>query len=161
MKRVSQLALAVLALQSPSVIYARPAKTLSTTIDFLDYCFYRTESEKGYFTEAQYEEVIRRIAEAGFGKVYLRVDVCGKTLYPSTAGAQYRGDGREPGSTYLVNTLRRYDPVAKTIEFGRKHGLHVWCWDTLFDDEATMVHYTAGSALARAYGEFPLKDPFW
>ena len=135
-------------------------KTVSTTIDFLDYCFYRTDAKVGYFTRDQYEEVIRSLARAGISKVYLRVDVCGKTLYPSKAGVQYMGDGREPGSTYLVNTLKHYDPVAATIELGHRVGLEVWCWDTLFDDEATMVHYAPGSELARRYGEYPLKDPF-
>ena len=146
----------------PRLCGARPAGPIvSTTIDFLDYCFFKTDAETGYFTEAQYEEVIRKVAEAGFAKVYLRVDVCGLTLYPTTAGKQYAGDGRDPGSTYLVNTLAKYDPAAKTIEFGHKYGLQVWAWDTLFDDEATMV-WTGDKDDGRKerFGEYPLKDPF-
>ncbi|MBI3923116.1 MAG: hypothetical protein HY318_16975 [Armatimonadetes bacterium] len=139
---------------------AEPTKTVSTTIDFLDYCFYRTDPATGYFTEQQYEEVIRALAQAGFAKIYLRVDACGRTLYPSTAGTRYRGDGREPGSTFLLKTLKRYDPAAKTIELGHKYGLQVWCWYAFLDDEATMVHYGPGSNLGRRYGEYPLKDPF-
>jgi hypothetical protein len=137
-----------------------PAKTVSTTIDFLDYCFYRTEPATGYFTEQQYEAVIRELAQAGFAKVYLRVDVCGRTLYPTTVGARYAGDGREPGSSYLVKTLEHYDPAAKTIELGHKYGLQVWCWYAFLDDEATMVHYSPDSDLGKRYGEYPLKDPF-
>lgn len=138
----------------------RPARIVSTTIDFLDYCFFRTDPAVGYFTEAQYDAVIRSLAQAGFAKVYLRVDVCGRTLYPSTAGTQYAGDGRDPGSTYLVNTLRRYDPAAKTIELGHRYGLEVWCWYAFLDDEGTVVHYGTDSDLGRRYGEYPLKDPF-
>jgi len=70
---------------------------ISTTIDFLDYCFFRTDPSNGYFTEEQYDEVIRTVAEAGITKIYLRVDVCGVTLYPTKVGKQYAGDGRDPG----------------------------------------------------------------
>ena len=135
---------------------------ISTTIDFLDYCFSRTDPSRGYFTEEQYDEVIRTVAESGITKIYLRVDVCGLTLYPTTVGKQYEGDGRDPGSTYLVNTLKQYDPVAKTVELGHRHGLEVWAWDTLFDDEATMVRYDADRdpEMLRRFGEYPLKDPF-
>ena len=135
---------------------------ISTTIDFLDYCFSRTDPSNGYFTEEQYDEVIRTVAEAGITKIYLRVDVCGLTLYPTKVGKQYAGDGRDPGSTYLVNTLKRYDPAAKTVELGHRHGLEVWAWDTLFDDEATMVYYGAEAEpdLRRRFGEYPLKDSF-
>lgn len=139
---------------------ARPI--VSTTIDFLDYCFSRTDAKVGYFTEEQYDQVLRSVAEAGIAKVYLRVDVCGLTLYPTKVGKQYAGDGRDPGSTYLVNTLHRYDPAAKTIELGRRYGLQVWAWDTLFDDEATMVYYGDGDQeqLRARFGTYPLKDPF-
>jgi len=68
---------------------------ISTTIDFLDYCFFRTDPSTGYFTEEQYNEVIRTVAEAGITKIYLRVDVCGLTLYPTKVGRQYAGDGRD------------------------------------------------------------------
>ena len=36
---------------------------ISTTIDFLDYCFSRTDPPTGYFTEEHYDEVIRTIDE--------------------------------------------------------------------------------------------------
>ncbi len=133
---------------------------VSTTIDFLDYVFYHTDPEAGYYTLEQYEEVISSLAEAGIRKVYLRVDVCGLTLYPTNVGKQYAGDGREPWSTWLVNTLRRYDPAAETIRLCREYGLEPWAWDTLFDDEASVLNYAPGSELARLYGERPLKDPF-
>ena len=156
---VCQTAL-VLAQQAGGPAPSRPV--LSTTIDFLDYCWTETDREVGYFTEAQYEKVIRSLADAGIDKVYLRVDVCGLTLYPTKVGKQYPGDGREPGSTNLVNTLAKYDPAAKTIELCRKYGLHVWCWDTLFDDEATCLRYdpVEDRAKHKRYGEYPLKDPF-
>jgi len=141
---------------------ATACPAVSTTIDFLDYCFARTDLSIGYFTEEQYEHVIRSVAETGITKIYLRVDVCGLTLYPSKVGKQYAGDGRDPGSTFLANTLKQYDPAAKTIELGHRHGLEVWAWDTLFDDEATMVYYGPDTEpdLRRRFGEYPLKDPF-
>jgi hypothetical protein len=96
-----------------------------------------------FWSTSRFATLIVRVFEAGITKIYLRVDVCGVTLYPTKEGKQYVGDGRDPGSTYLVNTLKHYDPAARTVELGHRHGLKVWAWDTLFDDEATMVYYGA------------------
>ena len=35
-----------------------------TTVDFLDYCFARTDPQNGYFTDEHYKGVIRAVAEA-------------------------------------------------------------------------------------------------
>jgi hypothetical protein len=151
-------------------------KVVATTIDFLDYCWYRTDPKVGYFTEQQYDETIRAVAECGIRKIYLRVNACGYMLNRTQVGTQYRGDGREPGSTYLVNTLAHYDPAAKTVELGHKYGLQVWVWDSLWDDAAgvyridpqakvaydddrTPLALTPAELVAR-YGEYPLLDPF-
>ena len=143
-------------------------RVCSTTIDFLDYAFYMTDPAVEYFTEAQYEEVIRTVAVTGIGKIYIRVDVCGLTLYPTKVGKQYAGGHKEKGAAFLVNTLKRYDPLAKGLELGRKYGLEVWAWDTLLDDDATGdANYDSArglseeeEALRREFGERPLKDPF-
>ena len=39
------------------------------------------------------------IVDKAEAKIYLRVDVCGVTLYPTTVGERYAGNGRDPGST--------------------------------------------------------------
>ena len=142
---------------------SRPETTqVSTTIDFLDYCFYHTDPEVGYFTEEQYDTVFQQLAQAGIDKVYLRVNVCGLSLYPSDVVLQYPGDGRDPGSTYLVNTLAQYDPAAKSVELGHRYGMEVWVWENIFDDEATMCGYDsqAEPELHQRFGQYPLKDRF-
>jgi hypothetical protein len=170
------VAIALSALALSAYAAAAPEKVVSTTIDFLDYCWYKTDPKIGYYTEQQYEETIRALAECGIKKIYLRVNACGYMLNRTSVGTQYRGDGREPGSTYLTTTLQHYDPAAKTVEFGHKYGLQVWVWDNLWDDAGTVYHIdpqakvayndegqplaTTPAQLVAKYGEYPLLDPF-
>ena len=118
-------------------------KTVATTIDFLDYAFYdRSDGNQEYYPLEAYEQRIREMAEGGIDKIYLRVNVCGLTLYPTRVAAIYGEGGRFHWSTpensrRLINTLARYNPLTETIRLGHKYGMEVWAWESLFDDSAS------------------------
>lgn len=119
------------------------APKFATTIDFLDYVFYDTsDGNAEYYPLEVYEQRLRELAEGGFSKIYLRVNVCGLTLYPTRVSAMYGEDGLlhwDGGvklAERLANTLKRYDVCAETIRLGKKYGMEVWAWDSLWDDSA-------------------------
>ena len=118
---------------------------VSATIDFLDYVFFRHKEPEDYYTLDEYEKEIRQLAEAGIKKIYLRVNVCGLTHYPSNVSAQYGDNGAlqwtyEKQALRLVETYRHYNPCTETIRIGHKYGMEVWAWESLHDDAG--VRYT-------------------
>lgn len=130
---------------------------IAVTIDFLDYVFYDKEGGDDYYPLEAYENRIRELVEVGTTKLYLRVNVCGLTLYPTQVAGMY-GDEFGTHAHYisygpqrLINTLERYDPLEETIRLGRKYGLEVWAWESLFDD--------AGVAIP--IGNYFLMDPWF
>ncbi len=114
--------------------------TVSTTIDFLDYCFFDPETKDvGYLPLEVYEKRLREVAETGVKKLYLRVNVRGLTLYPTNVTRMYGEEGRFHWSSpknaeKLINTLGKYDPCVETIRIGHKYGMEVWAWESLWED---------------------------
>lgn len=139
-------------------------RTISTTIDFLDYVFYNKNAKQGFYPLAEYEKVIKELASSGIKKIYLRVNVCGFTLYLSKVGHIYGTEGGKHWetvkSTWLINTLKKYDPLKETIRLGHKYGLKVWAWENLWDD-ACMLYTVKNPKLIKLYGKYPLMAPFF
>lgn len=140
---------------------------VGTTIDFLDYVFEDTKPDEAFYSLERYERRIAELAAGGIDRIYLRVNVCGLTLYPTGAGVIYGEQGgfhRLPahrrGARNLIATLKEYDPLKETIRLGRKYGLEVWCWESLWDDAATWVTDEPAGELAQ-YGCYPLMDPYF
>ena len=144
---------------------------ISTTIDFLDMCFYDMSGEKEYYSLEAYEARIKSFAAAGIKRINLRTNVIGVTFYKSAYTAQYGADGAwhytdRRGSQRLIETLKRYDPLAETIRLGRKYGMEVWCWENVTDegggyryDETILPEYARADC--RRTGGYPLIDPFF
>ncbi len=135
---------------------------ISTTIDFLDYVFDQsTEADEIYPLE-RYEKAIAELAAAGIRKIYLRVNVCGLTLYPTRVALRYGSDGNhhrgrlEPHARRLIRTLEAYNPLTETIRIGKKYGMEVWAWESVWDDAGIAME-----AAAEPGGEYPLMDPFF
>ncbi len=148
---------------------ATAAPLVSTTIDFLDYVF-EYEGPENYYPLEEYERVIRELSENGIGKIYLRVNVCGTTHYPTRVSARYGDNGafhwyaRVP-SFRLIETYKHYNPLTETIRLGKKYGMEVWGWESLFDDAG--VHFRREDCppdLLENYDAnqgWPLLDPFY
>ena len=128
------------ALFAASAAAAGPGPVFSTTIDFLDCAFGdRLDVNRQYYPLEVYEARIREWATSGIKKLYLRVNVCGLTHYPSRVSARYGTDGAfhwklESGALRLIETYKHYDPAAETIRLGHKYGMEVWAWESLYDD---------------------------
>ena len=124
-------------------VTAAAAPLISTTIDFLDYVFeYR--GDKNYFPLEEYDRILRELAEGGVKKIYLRVNVCGTTHYPSKVSALYGENDAIHwqilrGSLLLVETYKHYNPLVETIRIGHKYGMQVWAWESLFDDAGVQL----------------------
>ena len=134
---------------------------VSTTIDYLDYVFYDKEGPADVYPLEVWEKRMKEMADYGIRKVYLRVNVCGVTLWPSKVSAQYQGGEHFDSpveSARLGNTLRTYDPLAETIRIGHKYGMEVWCWDSIWDDAASYHDAEAFPEGVAKFGNFPLLD---
>ncbi len=153
------------------ICLAQPTRPMiSTTIDFLDYAFFKHEGPENYYTLEEYEKELKELADAGIKKIYLRVNICGLTHYPSKVSAQYGENGAlhwsmEEQGLRLVETYKHYNPCTETIRIGHKYGMEVWAWESLHDDAG--VCYSA-SDLPERYadiyhklGGWALLDPFY
>ena len=146
---------------------------ISTTIDYLDYVFFDERTlGKSYYPLEIYEQRIKEMAEGGIKKIYLRVNVCGTTHYPSKVSALYGENDafhwesqHKDGALRLIETYKHYNPLTETIRLGHKYGMEVWAWESLFDDAG--IRYDIEKCPPE-YREFyrrndgwPLLDPFY
>ena len=138
--------LAAVALSAAGALcHAQPAATvkktpqISATIDFLDYVFFMHKGPEDYYPLEEYEKELKQLADGGIRKIYLRVNVCGLTHYPTKVSAQYGTNGAlhwtfEKQALRLVETYKHYNPCTETIRIGHKYGMEVWAWERLHDD---------------------------
>ena len=136
---------------------------VSTTIDFLDYAFYDQEGSSEYYEMEVWEKRLEELAACGIKKVYLRVNACGATLWPSKVYPRYGFNGRRHYGSgdkawRLVRTLDKWDPLAETIRLGHKHNLEVWCWDSIWDDSGRPFDRIEFAEEIAKNGSFPLMD---
>ncbi len=157
MKRIIVSALALLCCPLAMTLSAQAAEgkhpMFSTTLDFLDYCFYDLEGGKELFPLEVYESRLKECADAGIKKVYLRVNCLGLTLYPTKVAIMYGEDGRfhwnsEMESKRLMKTIRTYNVCEETIRLCHKYGMEAWCWESLCDGGG------------RGYSDLPKSEKF-
>ena len=140
--------------------------TVSTTIDYLDYVFYDREDGHDWYPVEVWETRLKEIADCGIRKIYLRVNACGLTLWPSKVSAMYGQDGRmhfeypEQGRR-LAKTLQTYDCLAETIRIGHKYGMEVWCWHSVWDDGAYHKSAEDFPEEVAKYGSYPMADTWY
>ena len=162
--------LATLALCALTLASAAADKLLfSSTIDFLDYAFAHGDPKAGYYKLEDYEAAIRQMAEGGIKKLYLRVNICGTTHYPSEISAQY-GDndtfhwGDHTEAMYVINTYKHYNPCLETIRLGHKYGMEVWGWESLYDDAGVQYGRRGVEGYEKSYewlDGWALLDPWY
>ena len=142
---------------------------VSTTMDFLDLSgiadYYPPGEDPGYLTLEQYEKCLKKLADAGIKKLYLRVNVTGLMLFPSKAAGTSGPDGGHFASypdlaARVVKTLEHYNPCTETIRIGHELGMEVWAWENWYDDGA-FGEVAHASDSAEKYGIYPLMDKFY
>lgn len=149
---------------------AKKTPQVSATIDFLDYVFFMHKGPEDYYTLEEYEKALKELADAGIRKIYLRVNVCGLTHYPTKVSARY-GDNDalhwtfEKQALRLVETYKHYNPCMETIRIGHQYGMEVWAWESLHDDAGVCYSNADISeryhAIYERLGGWALLDPFY
>ena len=84
------------------------APRVATTVDFLDYAFFDSLGAADHYELSAWEQRIRELADAGISKIYLRVNVCGLTLYPTKFSAIYGANGAWHGGWVTVGGQTYY-----------------------------------------------------
>ena len=139
-----------------------------TTVDFLDYVFYDHEGPKDIYPVEVYEKRLKEMADAGFKRIYLRVNCLGLTLYPTKVARLY-GEGfawhwdNPEESKRLTNTVRAYDVCAETIRICHKYGMEAYAWESLADggDVSRAVDVNKYGPKALESKGAPMTDPFY
>ncbi len=173
MKATIKTMLLLGAVFATGVFAAEKKPVFSTTIDYLDYVFFEKETkDMPYYPLEVYEKRIREMAEGGIKKIYLRVNICGLTHYPSKVSALYGENGAfhwesnlVAGALRLIETYKHYNPCTETIRLGKKYGMEVWAWESLFDDAGVIYDEMKCPPeyveLYRRHEGWPLLDPFY
>ena len=115
--RTLVIAVTVLALSLPALAARDGRPIVSTTIDFMDSVW----DIGRIWTEDDTDALMRRCAEAGMKRIYLRF-ANGVSYYPSEVTKMYTDDGREPGGRLLAETIRSYDLLESHVRLGHKYG---------------------------------------
>ncbi len=171
-KAMTGMAMALLCLLCQASL-AKEAKRplVATTIDFLDYAMGDDAAiEPSFYPLSSYERRLEELAACGIRKLYLRVNVCGLSHYPSQVTWQYGEHGnyhyRVPKhSRRVMETLKRYNPLRETIRIGRRLGMEVWAWESVWDDAGASGGVVTASEASpewcAKYGNYFLMDPFF
>jgi hypothetical protein len=132
----------------------------------LDYVFFEKEGPTDIYPLDVYERRMQEIASYGVKKIYLRVNVLGLTLYPTTVSLLY-GEGHAHHWSYpdgvkrLTKTVRTYDVCQETIRLAHKYGMEAWAWDSPFDGGIEFTPTEANREASLATKNLPLCDPFY
>ena len=151
---------------------AAPAQKplVAATVDFLDYAMDDAADDEPFYPLERYEKRLAELAACGIKKIYLRVNACGLTLYPTKVSWQYGAYGnlhfRLPKqSRRLVGTLARWNPLTETIRLCHKYGMEAWAWESVWDDGgadgAGVSEAEASPEWCAQYGHYYLMDPFF
>lgn len=118
-------------------------------VDFYDLIW----QQETLFSEADIDRLFRKYAEHRVDAVLWRLSVCGKLLYRSQTADCMQGNEGNAIDVKCGEILRKYDPAEAAVAAGRKYGIEVFFWLTLFDDAG----YSTGdleSSFCREHPEF-------
>jgi len=102
-------------------------------VDFYDIIW----MHDGLFTLADMDALFAKYAEHGVTGVLWRLSACGNLLYHSKTAERF--DRRASASTQLISkktlaVMEAYDPAEAAVAAGKKFGIAVYFWLTLFDE---------------------------
>ncbi len=98
-------------------------------VDFYDLVWQRKEP----WTPEAIDRLFAKYAENGVDAVLWRLSACGKLLYQTTTPDRLDCTNNEI-CVKCVELLKRFDPAEAAVAAGRKNGIEVHFWLTLYDD---------------------------
>jgi len=124
----------------------------TVNVDFLDQTVYAPSYGIEDWNREEIARMYQHYAGLGINRVFWRISATGVVTYPSKVRTPIRKSDEESHQHILRQLERGDDPLAIGIEEGRKAGIEVYVWITLFDDYG----HEAGGQYA---SDFVLKNP--
>ena len=120
-------------------------------VDFYDLIW----KQKTVFSLEDMEALFAKYAENGINAVLWRLSVYGKLLYHSKTPDKYTiGGAPQSVEVKALKVMETYDPAAAAVAMGRKYGIEVYFWLTLFDEASYSVFPERESCISQAHPEY-------
>lgn len=120
-------------------------------VDFYDLIWHQDT----IFSASDMESLFRQYAENGIDALLWRVSVYGKLLYHSRTPDRYAGCAAQGAvSERAMAVMKSYDPAEQAVTLGRKYGIEVYFWLTVFDETSYSVFPDLESVISRAHPEY-------
>ena len=120
-------------------------------VDFYD-LIWKAENP---FSRDDMDALFCKYAEYGVDAVLWRVSVCGKLLYHSQTPDRYMGcKAQNSTGEKAMAVMRQYDPAEVVVAMGKKYGIEVYFWLTLFDDASYAGFSEMESSICKAHPEY-------
>ena len=124
-------------------------------VDFYDLVW---KQEKP-FSREDMDALFARYKEWHVDAVLWRLSACGKLLYHSNTPDRYSGCPAETAlSKRMLAVMADYDPAELAVSMGRKHGIGVYFWLTLFDDAGYTEKEGMESSISKAHPEYSWRE---
>lgn len=89
------------------------------------------------YDETRIDALFAQCAAHGVTTVLWRLSICGVAAWRSRVRAWYTGKYvKSPNAYNMVRVLKSFDPPEAACRLGRKHGLKVFAWVTVMDEDA-------------------------
>ena len=138
---------------------------LFMNLDFFDVCI-GLDAWDMRDCDREMERLVALTAHYGFDRLYYRVSVCGAEAYRTKvmtpadrrAFAGYEGKRGLDGPcanlpsahTRMADVLERIDPLEVCARYGRKHGLPIYAWVTMWDS----LYYATADEFFQKHPEY-------
>lgn len=106
------------------------------------------------FGQADIDSLFRKFAEHGVDAVLWRLSACGKLLYRTATPDQLKAENDNLVGRKCEALLQQYDPPAAAVEAGRKYGVEVYFWLTIYDESDYAIEPNMESSLSQAHPEY-------
>lgn len=128
----------ILGTKLPAAAASEGRARLAVTIDYLDVVAAANRPLK----EQDIDQMMADIAQAGFDRVYFRVDAAGTLHYRTKVGTQFRDYGRgKLSQDMLASWDNLVDPLRVAAEAARRHKLEFYAWMPPRDQDSNENRY--------------------
>lgn len=120
-------------------------------VDFYDLIWKQEE----IFTISDIEKLFCKYAQHGVTAVLWRLSLIGKLLYYSNTVDRFSiSTSNNPIAIKALKVMDSYDPAKVALEMGKKYGIEVYFWLTLFDEAAYSNSDEFVSSLCKEHPEY-------